>query len=57
MDQALANRPYEVAGAKKHQRRLQPHRPLRGFKATKIEPPLRFDLGLLRLLPERLVDI
>ena len=34
MDQALANRPYEVAGAKKHQRRLQPHRPLRGFKAT-----------------------
>ena len=28
MDQALANRPYEVAGAKKHQRRLQPHRPL-----------------------------
>ena len=34
MDQALANRPYEVAGAKKHQRRLQPHRPLQGFKAT-----------------------
>ena len=34
MDQALANRPYEVAGAEKHQRRLQPHRPLRGFKAT-----------------------
>ena len=28
------HRPYEVAGAKKHQRRLQPHRPLRGFKAT-----------------------
>ena len=34
MDQALANRPYEVAGAKKHHTGYNHAGSLRGFKAT-----------------------
>ena len=37
MDQALANRPYEVAGAKKHQHRLQPRRLTPGVQGHSIK--------------------
>ena len=58
------HRPYEVAGAKKHQHRFSSSEESSAGDGagadSDSEPdpsPSRFDLGLLRLLDERLADI